>query len=119
MFFPTAGGRVALKGEKITPNMAKKNKKKDTAPAALDTLIQNSGVMPTVRENRLLLAALGGAAAGAALALIFGSEKTQAALGSVAKSAKDLVDKSGIKEMGKRKEKREAKSEKKVGKVEG
>ena len=99
--------------------MAKKNKKKDTPTTALDTLIEDSGVMPVIRDNRLLLAALGGAAAGAALALIFGSEKTQAALGSVAKSAKDLVDKSGIKEMGKRKEKREAKSEKKVGKVEG
>jgi hypothetical protein len=98
--------------------MAKKTKKKDTAPTALDTLIRNTGVMPAVRDNRLLLAALGGAAAGAALALIFGSEKTQAALGSVAKSAKDLVDKSGIKEIGKRKEKREAKGEKKVGKVE-
>jgi hypothetical protein len=115
MFFPTAGGRVALKEKKSPQHMAKKTKKKDTAPTALDTLIHNSGVMPAVRDNRLLLAALGGAAAGAALALIFGSEKTQAALGSVAKSAKDLVDKSGIKEMGKKKEKRE----KKVGKLEG
>ncbi len=118
MFFPTAGGRVALKEKKSPQHMAKKTKKKDTAPTALDTLIHNSGVMPAVRDNRLLLAALGGAAAGAALALIFGSEKTQAALGSVAKSAKDLVDKSGIKEVGKRKEKRDAKSEKKIGKVE-
>jgi hypothetical protein len=40
-------------------------------------LIQDSGVLPVIRDNRMLLAALGGAAAGAALALIFGSEKTQ------------------------------------------
>ena len=98
--------------------MAKKNKKKDNPITGLNTLIQDSGVLPVIRDNRLLLAALGGAAAGAALALIFGSEKTQTALGSVAQSAKDLVDKSGIKEVGKRKEKREAKSEKKVGKAE-
>jgi hypothetical protein len=115
MFFPTAGCRVALKGKKSPQNMAKKNKKKAAPDTALNTLIQDSGVLPVIRDNRLLLAALGGAAAGAALTLIFGSEKTQAALGSVAKSAKDLVDKSGIKEVGKRKEKRE----KKIGKVEG
>jgi hypothetical protein len=115
MFFSTTGCRVALKGKKSPQNMAKKNKKKDASNTALDTLIQDSGVMPVIRDNRLLLAALGGAAAGAALALIFGSEKTQAALGSVAQSAKDLVDKSGIKEMGKKKEKRE----KKAGKLEG
>ena len=95
--------------------MAKKNRKKDAPDTTLNTLIQDSGVLPVIRDNRLLLAALGGAAAGAALALIFGSEKTQAALGSVAQSAKDLVDKSGIKEVGRKKEKRE----KKVGKLEG
>ena len=98
--------------------MAKKNKKKDTTDLNLNSLIQDSGLLPVVRDNRLVLAALGGAAAGAALALIFGSEKTQAALGSVARSAKDLVDKSGIKTVGKKKEKREGKAEKKVGKLE-
>jgi|GEM_PF-2860995 len=93
--------------------MAKKNKKKDAPDTPLNTLIQDSGLLPAIKDNRILLAALGGAAAGAALAVIFGSEKTQAALGSVAQSAKDLVDKSGIKEVGKKK--RDNKPEKREG----
>ncbi len=93
--------------------MAKKTKKKDAPDTTLNTLIQDSGLLPAIKDNRILLAALGGAAAGAALAVIFGSEKTQAALGSVAQSAKDLVDKSGIKEVGKKK--RENKAEKGEG----
>ncbi len=88
--------------------MAKKSKKKDTLNAPLNSFIEDSGLLPALKDNRLLLATLGGAAAGAALAIIFGSEKTQAALSSVARSAKDLVDKSGLKAAEKKKKKGDA-----------
>ncbi len=84
--------------------MAKKNKntKQDTPIDPITSFIQDSGLLPVLKDNRVLLAAIGGALAGAAIATIISSEKAQEVLTNATKSAKDWAAKSGSQSTGKK-----------------
>jgi hypothetical protein len=73
--------------------MAKKNKKQDTPIDPITSFMQDSGLLPVLKDNRVLLA-------GAAIATLISSEKGQEVLINATKSAKDWAAKSSGKTTG-------------------
>jgi hypothetical protein len=74
-----------------------KNTKQDTLGEPITSFLRNRGLLPVLKENCVLLAAAGGALAGAAIATLISSEKGQEVLTNATQSAKDWAAKSGSK----------------------
>ncbi len=89
--------------------MAKKSKntKQATSSDQVTAFLDDSGLLPVLKDNRVLLAAVGGALAGAAIATLLGSEKGQEVLTNATKSAKEWATKNGSKFTGKQRNKKE------------
>lgn len=82
--------------------MAKKKNttKQDTPSDPVTSFLDDSGLLPVLKDNRVLLAAVGGALAGAAIATLLGSQKGKRVLTHATKSALDWAAKSGGKATG-------------------
>ena len=90
--------------------MAKKNKnnKQATPIDSITSFLQDSQLLPVLKDNRVLLAAVGGALAGAAIVTLISSDKGQEVLTNATKSTKDWAAKSGSKSTSLKPKKKDA-----------